>query len=268
MQAFWKGPLTVHSCIYEGKVRHRRFSPVQNEFRYRLFLMFLDFQELPTLFQNRWLWSANRFNLAYLRRRDHLGDPGIPLERAVRNLVQKETGLRPGGPIRLLTHFRYFGHCFNPVSFYFCYDQQDSFVETIVAEVHNTPWGEEHCYVLGEALNEHPRKDWKRYRFTKAFHVSPFMEMEILYDWRFRVPGQTLQVHFTNIMADGNRRFDATLSLKRREISGTALARVLPVYPFMTLKVLMMIYFQALRLLLKGATFYPHPSKKKSMVTP
>ena len=251
----------MKSCIFEGRVRHRRFSPIRNAFQYRLFLMFVDFQELPALLQDRWLWSAHKVNLAYLRRRDHLGDPRVPLERAVRNLVQKETGTFPVGPIRLLTHFRYFGHCFNPVSLYFCYDPQDAFVETIVAEVHNTPWGEEHCYVLGESLNEHPSRDWKRYRFTKAFHVSPFMEMEIHYDWRFRVPGQILQVHFINLTAHGGRRFDATLSLKRREMSGPALARVLLVYPFMTLKVLTMIYFQALRLLLKGAVFHPHPGK-------
>ncbi|NTV34670.1 MAG: DUF1365 domain-containing protein, partial [Deltaproteobacteria bacterium] len=110
----------MYSAIYEGKVRHRRFNPVQNSFYYRLFLMYVDLSELPTLFEDRWLWSSREVNLAYLRRRDHLGDPLVPLERAARDLVEKETGKRPSGPIRLLTHFRYFGHCFNPVSFYFC----------------------------------------------------------------------------------------------------------------------------------------------------
>jgi DUF1365 family protein len=253
----------MHSCIYEGRVRHRRFSPVLNSFGYRLFLMYLDLAELPGLFQGRWLWSSESVNVAYFRRRDHLGDPRVPLDRAVRDLVEQKTGTPPKGPIRLLTHFRYFGHCFNPVSFYFCYDQAGAHVETIVAEVHNTPWGEEHCYVLGESLDEHPRKDWKRYRFTKAFHVSPFMEMEILYDWRFKEPGRTIQVHFIDMTAEGKKRFDATLSLERKEMTGPALARVLVVYPFMTVKVVMMIYFQALRLVLKGATFYPHPTKRK-----
>jgi DUF1365 family protein len=177
-------------------------------------------------------------------------------------LVEKETGRRPAGPIRLLTHFRYFGHCFNPVSFYFFYDRQDRRVETIVAEVHNTPWGEEHCYVLDDALNEHPNPDWRRYRFSKVFHVSPFMEMEIHYDWRFRVPGQSIQVHFINMTLDGERRFDATLSLRRRKMSGPALARSLLVYPLMTVKVMTMIYWQALRLLVKGAPLHVHPAKR------
>jgi DUF1365 family protein len=251
----------MHSCIYEGTVRHRRFRPVSNEFRYRLFLMFLDLNELPELFKGRLAWSGDRFNLAYFRRADHLGDPQIPLDQAVRSLVEERTGARPSGPIRLMTHLRYFGYCFNPVSFYYCYDQAGSRVETIVAEIHNTPWQEEHCYVLGEALNEHPVRGWKRYQFAKDFHVSPFMDMGLWYDWRFREPGESLSAHLTDI-EKGTKLFDATLSLRRREISDSALTRVLISYPFMTVKVTTMIHWQALRLLTKGAPFFVHPAKR------
>ena len=256
----------MHSCIYEGEVRHRRFNPVRNSFHYRLFMMYLDLAELPTVFKGRWLWSSDYVNLAYLRRRDHLGDPRIPLDRAVRDLVETNLGTRPSGRIRLLTHLRYFGHCFNPVSFYYCYDTGDRHVETIVAEVHNTPWLEEHCYVLGEDRNEHPLKGWKLYRFDKAFHVSPFMEMEIRYDWRFREPGESITVHM-NDLAKGKKRFDATLRLRRREMSTRALARVLLIYPLMTFKVVTLIHWQALRLFIKGAPFYVHPAKRMSQVT-
>lgn len=252
----------MHSCIYEGYVRHRRFRPVRNEFRYRLFLMFLDLGELPQLFKDRLCWSSEGFNVAFFRRRDHLGDPRIPLDLAVRNLVEEQTGIRPGGPIRLLTHLRYFGHCFNPVSFYYCYDPTDRRLETIVTEIHNTPWHEEHCYVLGEALNEHPVRRWKRYRFAKGFHVSPFMDMDIRYDLRFREPGELLNVHFIN-MEKGFRLFDASLILKRIEIDGTSLTRVLTTYPLMTIKVVTMIHWQALRLWLKGAPFFVHPAKRQ-----
>ena len=251
----------MHSCIYEGTVRHRRFRPVSNEFRYRLFLMFLDLNELPEVFKGRLAWSGDRFNLAYFRRADHLGDPQIPLDQAVRSLVEERTGARPTGPIRLMTHLRYFGYCFNPVSFYYCYDQAGSRVETIVAEIHNTPWQEEHCYVLGEALNEHPVRGWKRYQFAKDFHVSPFMDMGLWYDWRFREPGESLSAHLTDI-EKGTKLFDATLSLRRREISDSALTRVLISYPFMTVKVTTMIHWQALRLLTKGAPFFLHPAKR------
>ena len=255
--------MSLKSGLYEGKVKHRRFSPVQNSFQYRLFMMYLDLEELPTLFRDRWLWSGDRVKMAYFRRRDHLGDPRVPLDKAVRDLVEEHLGKRPNGPIRLLTHPRYFGICFNPVSFYYCYDRAGRYVETIVAEVHNTPWLEEHCYVFGEAQNEHPLRGWKRYQFPKAFHVSPFMEMEIWYDWRFREPGESINVHIIN-MARGRKRFDATLSLTRRELTGHSLARVLLAYPFMTLRVICFIYWQAVRLWIKGATFYAHPAKRKS----
>ena len=250
----------MESCIYEGHVRHRRFSPVGNRFRYRLYMLYLDLAELPWVFQDRWLWSHRRPNLAFFRRRDHLGHPLTPLDEAVRDLVTKRLGERPQGPIRLLTHLRYFGFCFNPVSFYYCYDQTGENVESLVVEIHNTPWNEEYCYVFGESMNQHPLQGWKQFQFSKAFHVSPFMEMEIKYDWRFREPGRSLSVHMNNVSRKG-KRFDATLTLRRKEITGRSLARVLLAYPFMTAKVILLIYWQALRLRVKGATVHPHPKK-------
>jgi hypothetical protein len=161
----------------------------------------------------------------------------------------------------MLTHLRYFGYCFNPVSFYYCYDATGENVDTIVTEIHNTPWGEEHLYVLTRGLNEHPLPDWRRLRFDKAFHVSPFMDMDIHYDWRFRVPGPKINVHMINLQ-QGRPIFDASLSLERRPMSRPNLSRVLLAYPLMTLKVTTMIYWQALRLLLKKAPFYEHPKTR------
>ena len=202
----------MNSCIYEGQVRHRRFAPVTNAFQYRLFLMYLDLDELPTLFDRYWLWSNEKTNIATFRRRHHLGDPQIPLVTEVRSLVEQKTGQRPAGPIRMLTHLQYFGHCFNPVCFYYCYDADDQDVDTIVAEVHNTPWHETHPYVLDRTLNEHPDPEWRRFRFTKDFHVSPFMQMDIDYDWKFRVPGNALNVHMNNFR-QGKKIFDAHCGL-------------------------------------------------------
>lgn len=251
----------MHSAIYEGTVRHRRFSPVKNAFQYRLFMMYLDLDELPHLFDDQPFWSAVRPSLAWFDRKDHLGDPRVPLADAVRNLVEKRTGKRPGGPIRLLTHLRYFGHCFNPASIYYCFDGEKEQVQDIVAEVHNTPWLEEHLYVLSAAENEHPMAGWRRHRFEKVFHVSPFMDMDLDYDWRFRLPGAYLGAHFI-LNRKGVRLFDASLRLSRREITKAGLNRVLIHYPFMTLKVVALIHWQALRLWHKGAPFYTHPAKR------
>jgi hypothetical protein len=225
--------------------------------------MFLDLAELPNLFDVHPLWSYERLNIACFRRRDHFGSPTIPLDQAVRDLVEDRIGSRPKGPIRLLTHLRYLGHCFNPASFYYCYDSANTAVETIVVEIHNTPWKERYCYVLGAEQNEHPFKNWRRHKFAKSFHVSPFIDMDIHYDWRFCEPGDNLKVHMIDYQK-GEKLFDASLALNRRAITRPALTRVLIRYPMITGKVIAMIYWQALRLILKKTPFFPHPKKRES----
>ena len=187
----------MKSAIFSGQVRHRRMQPSGHEFVYRLFMVYLDLSELDTVFKERWFWSCRRPALARFRRENHLGDTSVPLDKAVRDLVTNETGQRPQGPIRLLTNLSYFGYCFNPVSFYYCFDAGGERVETIVAEVNNTPWGERHCYVLNEAMNQ-GKGSHKRYSPAKLMHVSPFMPMNIDYDWRFSEPAQQLTVHMEN----------------------------------------------------------------------
>lgn len=250
----------MESGIYTGHVRHRRFLPVENSFRYGLFLVYADLAEMDRAFRSSPFWSVNRFNLACFLRKDHFGDPQTPLDTAVRELVEAETGKGPGGPIRLLCHFRYFGHCFNPASFYYCYSGDGTRLETIVVEIHNTPWGEVHCYVLDPAHNL-ASPPYRRFRLEKEFHVSPFMDMAMRYDWRFREPGDTLSVHMESYQGE-KKFFDATLTLRRREITGALLNRMLFTRPPMTLKVTAMIYWQALRLWLKKAPFFTHPKKK------
>lgn len=248
----------MHSAIYTGWVRHRRLTPRRHTFRYRLFMMYLDLAELDQVFRGRWLWSARRPAVAWFRRADYLGDPRVSLDQAVRDRVAQETGSRPAGPIRVLTHLRYFGYCFNPVTFYYCFDDTGTRVETIVAEITNTPWKERHCYVLthGDAN----KADTRRFRLAKNFHVSPFMEMALDYDWRFKLPGESLVVHMENLKR-GAKMFDATLCLERRAITGPALARALLRFPAMTLVVIAGIYWQALRLWLTRTPFHPHPAK-------
>lgn len=222
-------------------------------------MMYLDLAELDTVFRGRWLWSTRRPALAWFRRADYLGDPAVPLDTAVRDLVQRETGRRPVGPIGLLTHLRYAGYCFNPVTFYYCYDECGGSVTDIVAEITNTPWKERHAYVLAREADL-GRGATHRYCFDKRFHVSPFIGMAIRYDWRFSTPGETLAVHMRDLAGD-EQVFDATLALERRPVTGLNLARTLATFPAMTLKVIVAIYWQALRLALKRAPFHAHPAK-------
>jgi DUF1365 family protein len=247
----------MHSALYTGRLRHRRYAPRPHAFDYRLFMAWLDLAELERVFRGRWFWSTERPALAWMKRADYLGDPSLPLDEAVRARVARETGSRPAGPIRLLTHLRMFGHCFNPVSFYYCYDASGERVETVLAEITNTPWKERHAYVL-PAASSIGRRRTLRFRFDKAFHVSPFLPMDLGYDWRFGAPGGRLAVHMENFQG-GLKVFDATLALERHEITGAALAGALARFPFMTVQVLGAIYWQALRLWARRTPVYAHP---------
>lgn len=245
------------SCIYRGTVEHHRYVPVRHGFRYRIFMMYLDIAELPALFDGYRGWSARGRAPAEFRRSDYHGDPSMPLEAAVRASVEAATGKRPDGPIRMLTHLRYFGYCFNPVSFYYLFDPDGERIETILAEITNTPWKERRGLVLSQDMNLGSGPIFK-YQFKKDFHVSPFWPLSHDYDWRFQAPGETLIVHMKN-RSEGNVVFNATLSLKRSAINSVNLRKILWRYPFMTLKVVAGIHWQAARLYLKKAGFHRHP---------
>ncbi len=249
----------MQSAIYSGWVRHRRYTPRAHAFRYRIFMMFIDLSELSEVFRGRWLWSVGRRNLAQFKRSDYHGDPATPLDQAVRDTVEKLGGERPQGPIRLLSHLRYFGYCFNPVSFYYCYSEAGEQLQYILAEITNTPWRERHCYLLasdgaelhGSALT---------WRFDKAFHVSPFVPMQRRYDWRFQIPDENLRVHM-DVMNAELPELDTTLVLTRRALSAWSLARCLLIYPMMTLRIVIAIHWQAFLIWCRRNPVYDHPSK-------
>ena len=250
------------SAVYEGWIRHRRFEPVEHSFRYRLFLMYLDLDELPAALDPYPLWSARRAAPARFRRADFMGDPERPLAECARDAVEAQTGSRPTGPVRLLANLRYLGHAFNPVSFYYCFDPAGERVEAVVADVSNIPWGERHPYVLargereGTVLTE---------ELDKTLHVSPLMGMDQTYAFRATEPGDELIVQIESRPGDGGagKTFDATLSMRRRELSGPLLTRMLARYPAMSLQVVAKIYAQTLRLKLKGARYFPHPEGRR-----
>jgi DUF1365 family protein len=264
--------------VYEGWVRHRRYEPVAHSFRYRLFLVYLDLDELPAALDPFPLWSARRPAPARFRRADFMGDPTRPLAECARDEVERVTGRRPAGPVRLLANLRYLGHSFNPVSFYYCFDAADERVEAVVADVNNIPWGEHHPYVLARGERRGPVLSGD---VDKELHVSPLMGMDQTYAFRAGEPGTTLSVHIESravqrvsaptgpksvappLGADGGKQFDATLSLRRRELSRSLLIRMLLQYPAMSLQVVAKIYAQSLRLKLRGVPYFPHPEGRR-----
>lgn len=242
----------LHSAIYTGKVRHRRFSPRSHEFSYRIFMLYLDLAETDILFKRSRLWSTKPA-LAWFRRQDYLAPHTLSLDQAVRDCVEEQTGQRPDGAIRLLTNLRYFGTLMNPISCYYCFDSSDT-LRWIVAEVTNTPWRERRAYVIP---CEASANGIHKHRFNKSLHVSPFMPMDMQYHWRSNVPDDRLTIHLQN-WQDGQQVFNATLNLRRESPSSANLNRVLLSYPFMSARTALAIYWQALRLFLKRVPLHAH----------
>lgn len=247
----------MESALYLGKLRHRRFSPRDHQFTYPVFMAFLDVDRLPELMRVSPFSGYNKWNWTAYDERDHFSDPQKPLRQRLREDAARSGVELPGGKIFLLTHLRYLGYVFNPVSFFYCYDAAGE-LAMILSEVNNT-FGETHNYWLTPE-SQRPNAAARRYLTPKHMHVSPFHPMDLEYVWIFTPPGEQLVAHM-NTLADGQPNFDATLQLERRPWNARELAKVLLSYPLMTLRVTAAIHWEALLLWLKGVPVHTHPAK-------
>lgn len=241
------------SAIYEGFVRHRRKTPRKHEFTYKVFMMYLDLDELARVINLSSFWSCKRCSLARFKREDFHGDPNIPLKQAVTKTIERYTGREFDGSVRMLANWRYYGFNMNPLTTYFCFDRNDQLIY-ILAEVTNTPWNERRAYFIDCAERTTQSINTVDAEFDKDFSVSPFHPLDMKYFWKSTVPDNTLSIHIENELK-GQRVFDATLVLERVAISSKALNRILIRYPVMTVKVFIAIYWQALKLFVKGVPF-------------
>ncbi len=232
----------AHSAIYEGWVMHRRLTPRHHAFKYRVFALLLDLDELEDLSRRLRLFRWNRRGVASFQDRDH-GDGRDPRRWLDGRLAA--AGIRADGPKRVLCYPRLFGHVFNPLSVWFCH-AADGRLEAIVYEVHNT-FGERHSYVL-RAGND---AALVRHETAKAFHVSPFLSLDCRYHFTIRPPGEDVLIAINEDEA-GVPVLTATFAGKRKPLTDGALAAMVLRHPLMTLKVVAAIHFEAVRLMWKG----------------
>ncbi len=249
-----------NSSLYFGEVRHQRRSPKKHAFCYRVFMVHLFIDEIKEVFKKNPFWSINRLNLSTFLRKDYHNPKEEDLSKAVRKTMSEQLGYPVTGPVSVITHLRTFGYCFNPVTFYYCWDKKKNKPHSLMAEITNTPWHERYakCFKLSE---EEP--DFSIHKFIKEFHVSPFIGMGIDYDWRFQGPGKKFKVDM--ILKQKNELFfTAHLNLLRKPISTLNMYWALIRFPFLTFRITFGIYWHALLLKLKGCKFYPHPKNSLS----
>lgn len=264
----------MKSKIYFGRVRHRRFTSPVNQFSYKMFMLYIDLDELDSLFQPFIFWSKDKFNLASFHTKNYLSDEHGNIKNAVKDTIYQQHGVEHNGPIRMLTHLSYFGYCFNPVSFYYCFNQADTEIDFIVAQINNTPWDDRYCYVLDNRKPKNSTKHRKKPKlsnrnekavksqFDKNFHVSPFLPMDMQYFWKFSFPGEKLDVYMKNSRLS-QKEFDVHLRLNSAPITSLNLLKALLKFPVITWQVIFGIYWQSMKLWLRKAPFYENLSKQK-----
>ncbi len=248
--------MVARSGLYAGRVTHRRLRPRRHVLGYRVFNLLLDLDELGDLSGTLRLFSRNKFNLLSFYDRDHGDGSDVPLRRQVEQLAGRAGIAVDGGPIRLLCLPRILGYVFNPLSVYFCHDRAGRIV-CIVYEVSNT-FGQRHSYVIPVGTAPGQGTDVVRQTCAKALYVSPFLDMDLAYDFEIRPPGE--HVGIAVVVRDGTGPVITTaFSGTRRALSDATLARAFLAHPLLTFKVIAGIHWEALALWLKGVRLRPRP---------
>ena len=241
-------------AVYQGTIAHTRFSSKSHKFTYKTNMLYLDLDELQGAFLGKLFWGYNKANLASFYRSDFYGDKRKTIKKSIQSLLVNKINLHHKGKVFLLTTIRYFGFAFNPVSFYYCFDESSN-IQAIVSHITNTPWNEKHAYV--HDCRNKPSMS-KKFEFDKDFHVSPFMPMNINYSWIFSPPKDFLFVSMNSYDND-KLVFNATLKMTKRAWGNFTLNKILFLSLPMSIKSTLLIYFNALILFIKRAKFYPHP---------
>lgn len=255
-------PPKAAASLYVGKVMHARLKPKPHRFVYRVFSLLIDLDRLDEANRASRLFSVGRFNLVGFHEKDH-GNGDAPLGRQIRETLARGGIDLTGGRVLLLCYPRILGYVFNPLATYWCYGA-DGALKAVVYEVTNT-FHERHSYVAPIAEGELGSAGLRQDR-DKLMYVSPFLDMGMTYAFRIRPPGDGVRLRILESDAEGPI-LAATFSGERRPLTSATLVRLCARFPFMTLKVMAAIHWEALRLWLKGVRLADHPPAPSSPIS-
>lgn len=248
----------AHSAIYHGIVRHARYMPKKHRFAYKVFSLLLDIDELESLSKKFKLFSLNRFNVFSFRTSDHGAKDGTPLRPFIEKILEKEKIKSPEN-ILVMCYPRIFGYVFNPITVYYCLENKK--ISAMIYEVNNT-FGEDHIYVVPQNKTDRPTKHNRK----KKLHVSPFISMDAEYSFTTEIPDEELKVIIRE-KSNGAPLLLASFIGQRATFNDKELLKAFFRYPLMTIKIVIGIHYEALRLILKGVIYIKRPSKGSSRIT-
>ncbi|NCT54714.1 DUF1365 domain-containing protein [Candidatus Falkowbacteria bacterium] len=263
----------MNSCIYISQLSHQRLEPKKNSFKYSIYMMYLDLDELPDLANNFSIFGYNRKNVLSFYDKDHFkflkatsGDYKIIAQEHVSfeasKYINKNTKERIQILVQelgfdfeiekvfILTNLRNFGYVFNPVSFYYCYDKNGVF-RVLFSEVNNTFLDQKMYYTLIDDEN----KEMFSSRQRKNYYISPFISHNNDLEWNFNIPKESFKMYI-NSLREGVATLKTCLDGERVEISNRRLFWIQLRYPLMTLRIIVLIHYQALKLFLKKIQYF------------
>lgn len=245
----------MESALYHGQVDHARFTPIKHRFTYDITLFWIKLSEVEELTKKVRFFSSKKIAWVRFKPSDYLDGDNAPLQDRVLNKMSALAGEELKGNIYMLGQMRTLGLYFSPVNFYFLQQEAQTEFSHMLAEVSNTPWDEKHCYLVD--MNDQTDND-------KAFHVSPFNPIDMQYRWRVTQPNEKFAMSLSCIK--GQKHFEAGLALVKQPLTTETLKAALIKVPSFTIKSLLGIYWQALKLFIKGAPIYDHPNKGSKTV--